>query len=183
MSSGGSESQASAPGILPPAPPANTPATQSLVGDLGALNLNAANDALGGIANGTSEADPKENDPPGKGNLRAHVRSRVRSDVPLLRELFKSPAKRRRGKVTNRALDTPRPAPNNPTPPNEHVHEHSIWMTAASEDIEHGLARLATAAEDSHRIDDSKTVEEYYSEKLAELIQSGRIRFDPSYLQ
>lgn len=45
-----------------------------------------------------------------------------------------------------------------------------------------GLKRLAMLAKDEHKKDSSKSVEQYYSERLAELIKDAELEFDGSAL-
>lgn len=52
----------------------------------------------------------------------------------------------------------------------------------ASEDVELGLKRLAMLAKDEHTKDDNKTVQQYYSARLAKLIKRAEIEFDPKDL-
>ena len=134
-----------------------------------------------------SEADHDEG--------KAHLRAPVRDNIPLLKQLFKQPPKqasRRRAKVTRRRLLDPiATSANNTTGRKKadspllagHVHENSTWVKLAVEDVERGLERLATAAKDEHKIDPTKTVEEYYSETLAEIIKGAEIKLDPKHLQ
>ena len=117
---------------------------------------------------------------------KAHLRGNVRSDVPLLKQLFKMPPKptKKKLKVTKGRADTTKAIKsNNTSPPSEHIHEHSTWVNVAVEDITRGLKRLAEAASDLHKIDDSKTIEEYYSEILANVVKEADVKFDPKYLQ
>ena len=176
------ESVASPP---PPAPPANSPQTMSEAGGVGSLDLAMANAMLGEGAGGDPTPPPSEVD--GK----AHLRDDVRSDMPLLKQLFKQPpkpVKMGKMKVTRRLLEAANPSlrkskHKNTSPPNEHTHEASIWHEIAIEDVTNAIKRMGTAAKDMHKLDDSKTVEEYYSETLADIINKGEIKFDPKYLQ
>lgn len=142
----------------------------------------------GGPTPPNSIAAPVEAEAEGK----AHLRARVRGDVPLLQQLFKRPPKspnvmKRVRKVTKRALTGV-----NVTEPTreaedqdhiDHVHEGSTWVHVAMEDISRGLERLAMAANDLHMIDESKSVDQFYSEKLAMVLKAGKIQFDPRYLE
>lgn len=175
-----------------PPPPYNTPENQSVAGDPEATNLYQANAQLRAINLGITVPSPPITEADANADAdtleegKAHLRTRVRSDVPLLQQLFKRPpkiGKRVRSKVTRKAFagpSTPKASDHNGIP---HFHEHTTWTNVAKEDIERGLQRLATAARDEHQIDGSKTVQDYYSEKLAEVIKRAEIKFDVTYLQ
>ena len=96
---------------------------------------------------------------------------------------------RRKIRIANKSitesdrLTTPKQAKENVTPPNEHVHEHSVWEDVARESLEIALGRAKTYAEDMHKKDDSRSEEEYYSELLADAIKKGELKFDPKYLE
>lgn len=140
----------------------------------------------GGLTPPNSIAAPAETE--GK----AHLRARIRGDVPLLQQLFKRPPKgpnvaKRVRKMTKKALTGV-----NATEPSreaedqnhiEHVHENTTWVHVAMEDISRGLERLAKAAEDFHMIDGSKSEQDYYNEYLAMVLKAGKIQFDPKYLE
>ena len=125
----------------------------------------------------------------------------MRSELPLLNQLFKAapskPAKggssRKKGKVVTRrgglGTEVPEEESENrgrdggPSPPEEHVHEGNTWMQVAVEDLENALKRLTQAARDIQRQDDSRPVEQVYSEKLAEVIKRGKMAFDRKALE
>jgi hypothetical protein len=123
----------------------------------------------------------------------------MRYDLPLLNQLFKAPppqprrsVRRKRSRVTFRrvlgnssstATPTATKGKSDISPPNEHVHEHTTWIDYAIEDVDHSLKRLVMAGKDLHRLDNSKTETEHYSEKLAELIQKQEFKFDPAALK
>lgn len=162
----------------------NSPDTQSLASDISSVRLDVADQKLtqvpGGATPPGSDADPDE----GKAHsLRAHLVAPVRKDMPLLNQLFKQPPNvKKRLKVTRRRVvadagkTTPTKKKNDNSPPGEHVHEQNTWTTIAIEDVMRGLERLGTAAKDGHKIDDSKTVEEQYSETLAKVIKEAEIK-------
>lgn len=60
--------------------------------------------------------------------------------------------------------------------------EHSFWEGIAEEDTAIGLKRLAMLAKDECKKDDSKTAEQYYSERLSKIIKEGEIKYDCSGL-
>ncbi|KAK3627796.1 hypothetical protein LTR56_019029 [Elasticomyces elasticus] len=61
--------------------------------------------------------------------------------------------------------------------------EHSNWANFAEEDVVTGLQRLARLARDENMVNASKTVEQIYSYRLAKLIQGAEITFDKNALQ
>lgn len=65
----------------------------------------------------------------------------------------------------------------------ENYPEASKWDGVAEEDLVQALQRLAVVAEDDHKEDPSKSVEHYYSVRLAEIIGGGTIKFDAAYLK
>lgn len=122
----------------PPQVPANTPATQSLIDDVAALDIQQATEALSRIQSTET------------------VGARDRSATPTNDEN---------------------------TPPNEHVHEHSDWEELASEDLNLALRRAQQYAEDMVKKNPGKTLEEFYSEKVAEAINKGGLKFDKTLLK
>ena len=82
-------------------------------------------------------------------------------------------------------MATPKPkGDHDETPPNEHVHEYSLWEEIAKEDLVQALERAGQYAKDMVRIHgDENTVEGYYSEMVAEAIKGGSLKFDQSYLK
>lgn len=172
-----------------PGPPNNTPYNQSLAGDLNLPSIDEVVDQLRNLPGGPTP--PNSIAAPAEAEGKAHLRARVRGDVPLLRQLFKRPPKapnvvKRVRKVTSKALtgvnvNEPREAEDQNHI--DHVHEGSTWTHVAMEDISRGLERLAMAADDLHLIDGNKTIEEYYNEKLAQVLKAGKIQFDPKYLE
>jgi hypothetical protein len=65
----------------------------------------------------------------------------------------------------------------------EEYPEASKWDGVSEEDLIHGLQRLTVVAEDDHKEDPSKSVEHYYSVRLAKIIAGGAIKFDAAYLK
>lgn len=61
--------------------------------------------------------------------------------------------------------------------------EANNWSENAEEDLLNGLKRIATAAEDEHKADPSKSVAEYYSLHVAKVLKEGPIKFDEKYLK
>ncbi|KAF7185458.1 hypothetical protein HII31_13207 [Pseudocercospora fuligena] len=61
--------------------------------------------------------------------------------------------------------------------------EANNWVENAEEDLLNGLKRMATAAEDEHKADPSKSVQEYYSLRVAKVLKEGPIKFDGKYLK
>lgn len=56
--------------------------------------------------------------------------------------------------------------------------EFTTWDAFAEEDVASGLQRLAMLAKDLHKVDNTKTVREYYSERLAVILKAAEIDFD-----
>jgi len=74
------------------------------------------------------------------------------------------------------------------SPPVQALHreptfEHSTWAVVAEEDVTLALKRMAQSARDEHQKDPSKSVEHFYSERLAKLIGTAELEFDASYLK
>ncbi|EME81116.1 uncharacterized protein MYCFIDRAFT_77044 [Pseudocercospora fijiensis CIRAD86] len=61
--------------------------------------------------------------------------------------------------------------------------EANNWAENAEEDLLNALHRIATAANDEHKADPSKSVEEYYSVRVAKVLKEGPIKFDTEYLK
>jgi hypothetical protein len=156
------------------------------------------------VANGTADCatngakEGVQADGKGVEEGKAHLRVPVRSDIPLLRQLFKAPPKlQRKAKrgwkrakkvvgvdVASRS-STPKPkkGDHDVSPPNEHVHEHSVWEDVAREDLNNAINRTKQYALDMVRINDARAVEDYYSELLADAVNKGDLKFDKKYLE
>ncbi|KAI6796133.1 hypothetical protein KC363_g4767 [Hortaea werneckii] len=61
--------------------------------------------------------------------------------------------------------------------------EASAWEGFAEEDVEKGLQRLAMLAKDLHKVDNSKTAEQHYSERLSKILKEAEFQFDASKLK
>ena len=176
------ESEATTQSVVVPAPPVNSPQTQSFAGDTQAMDLTEADQKLENIPGRSTQPDSQRDVAEGK----AHLRAGFRSELDLHKQLFKKPPRPpkpsdKKRKVTKRP-GTAR-APSDRSPPNEHVHENSIWLDIAVEDVSTALKRLAVAAQDLNRLDNSKSVGDHYSAVLADIIKKGEIGFDSKYLQ
>ena len=139
----------------------------------------------------------------------AHLRSTLREDTHLHPQLFKSPtpkrALRKHDVLKKYVLDplaedrsaTPthlsfvtRPAAS-PTPPPPSTSataaagtfEYSAWSSVAEEDTQRALKRMAMLAHDEFVKDPRRSVQEYYSVRLAKLIEEAEIAFDAACLQ
>lgn len=66
--------------------------------------------------------------------------------------------------------------------PKPGVLEYTTWGPVAEEDTERALKRMAMLARDEHQKDPSFSVEEYYSMRLAKLIEEAEISFDATHL-
>ena len=81
-------------------------------------------------------------------------------------------------------VSTPKPKPeHDETPPNEHVHEYSMWEDIVKEDLTQALDRTVQYAKDMVRVNNARTMESYYSEMVAEAINNGGLKFDKKHLQ
>lgn len=58
-----------------------------------------------------------------------------------------------------------------------------MWVQYAKEDMDRGMKRLRQAAEDIWRTDRSKSIKQWYSAMLADVIKKQDIEFDVSCLQ
>lgn len=66
----------------------------------------------------------------------------------------------------------------------ESTYEHSTWEDIAEEDVTRALARMAMLARDEHNKNGArKSISEYYSARLAKLVEDAEIKFDPTYLR
>ncbi|KAI6794458.1 hypothetical protein KC332_g16930 [Hortaea werneckii] len=61
--------------------------------------------------------------------------------------------------------------------------EASAWEGFAEEDVEKGLQRLAMLAKDLHKVDNTKTAEQHYSERLSKILKEAEFQFDASKLK
>lgn len=61
--------------------------------------------------------------------------------------------------------------------------EASAWEGFAEEDVEKGLQRLAMLAKDLHKVDNTKTAEQHYSERLSKILKGAEFKFDASKLK
>lgn len=145
-----------------------------------------------------------DNDPFKEG--KAHLRALVREDAELGRQLFKSSERKRPlpkhellrkyGARTDRSITPTRlsfvtaaaasaattAATAAATTPKPGVLEYTTWGPVAEEDTERALKRMAMLARDEHQKDPSFSVEEYYSMRLAKLIEEAEISFDATHL-
>jgi hypothetical protein len=139
-----------------------------------------------------------DNDDPFKEG-KAHLRAHVREDAELGRQLFKSPERKRPlskhellrkyAGNTDRSITPTRlsfvtvaAAAATATPTGPPTFEHTTWGSVAEEDTERALKRMAMLARDEHQKDPRHTVEEYYSMRLAKLIEEAEVSFDATHL-
>jgi hypothetical protein len=201
----------SSPSLNYPNAPLNTPATQSIAGDdtlSTAADIENLADRLQNTtppvspppSTGQGEADSlsgegrdDDNDPFKEG--KAHLRAHVREDAELSRQLFKSPERKRPlskhellrkyAARTDRSITPTRlsfvtvAAAATAMP---QTFEHTTWGPVAEEDTERALKRMAMLARDEHQKDPRHTVEEYYSMRLARLIEEAEVSFDATHL-
>lgn len=162
-------------------------------------------DQLSSAGSGDIDIDLDIDDDPFKEG-KAHLRALVREDAELGRQLFKSPERKRPlpkhellrkyGARTDRSITPTRlsvvtaaaataattAATAVATAPKPGVLEYTTWGPVAEEDTERALKRMAMLARDEHQKDPSFSVEEYYSMRLAKLIEEAEISFDATHL-
>jgi len=61
--------------------------------------------------------------------------------------------------------------------------EESTWSAVAEEDTQRALKRMAMLAHDEYVKDPRRSIQEYYSERLARLIEEAEVAFDAAHLQ
>jgi hypothetical protein len=178
--------------------------------DVAAHRLSRATSPSTPSSNGGGKADDEleaGEDPFKEG--KAHLRSQLREDTggSLYPQLFKSPKPKRalrkhevlKKYVLDRLADpeedrsrTPthlsfvtRPA-SSPTPPPPATaagtFEYSAWSSVAEEDTQRALKRMAMLAHDEYVKDPRRSVQEYYSIRLAKLIEEAEVAFDAAHL-
>jgi hypothetical protein len=177
--------------------------------DVAAHRLSRATSPSTSSSTGGGKADDEleaEEDPFKEG--KAHLRSTLREDTgSLYPQLFKSPKPKRalrkhevlKKYVLDRLADpeedrsrTPthlsfvtRPA-SSPTPPPPATaagtFEYSAWSSVAEEDTQRALKRMAMLAHDEYVKDPRRSVQEYYSIRLAKLIEEAEVAFDAAHL-
>lgn len=69
------------------------------------------------------------------------------------------------------------------TAESEGVLEFSNWGDEAEEVVRGGLAKLAQLARDENLANPEKSVNEYYSERLAKLIHDAEVEFDVKFIK
>ncbi|KAK5124467.1 hypothetical protein LTR85_001684 [Meristemomyces frigidus] len=166
-----------------PDAPANSPDTRSLADDhqpdWDTANLTAKLQVMPG--NLTT--------PPASDVASEHLHSgKAHSGVSIRDFGIAHPKPRRSSALTSGVLRAERernlstPTPNkvkeNVTPDASDFMEHSIWEGIAEEDVEKALQRLAMLAKDEFKKDRGKSVEKYYSDRLAKLLKGAEIKFD-----
>lgn len=207
----------STPSLACPGAPANTPATQSLVGDMAGetiMSMSVAADidvAAGRLCHASSSPSTPgvsyaDDDPfkEGKAPLRSHLHNSG-EEANLHQALFKSPtpkrpmrkhemlkkyvlgpaAEDRSATPTHLSFVTRAPAAQTPQAPASAsaTFENSTWSAIAEEDTQRALKRMAMLAHDEYVKDPRRSVQEYYSERLAKLIEEAEVAFDAAHLQ
>jgi hypothetical protein len=69
------------------------------------------------------------------------------------------------------------------TPPESRFPEHSTWAAVAEEDVMVGLKRLSMLALDENKMNPTRSVEDYYSERLSKLLRDAELKFDIKKMQ
>ena len=78
---------------------------------------------------------------------------------------------------------SPTPAPPTSATTATATFEHSAWSSVAEEDTQRALKRMAMLAHDEYVKDPRRSVQEYYSVRLAKLIEEAEVAFDAAHLQ
>jgi hypothetical protein len=189
-----SSDASSAPSLNYPNVPLNTPATQSTAGDepmSTAADLKVITDRLEHTTIPPSTGDGESDEDPFKEG-KAHLRAQVREDADLSRQLFKSPERKRPipkhellrkyGGAADRSVTPTRLRIATAAAAAPPTFEYDTWSLIAEEDTERALKRMALLARDEHSKDPRHTVVEYYSMRLARLIEEAEVTFDATHL-
>lgn len=191
----------SSPSLLYPNAPLNTPATQSIAGDEAmstaadmknlADRLERTTPPVSPITGESSNSVEGEDSDPFKEG-KTHLRAHVREDTELSKQLFKSPERKRPiakhellrkyAPVTDRSITPTRLSFVTAAAAAPPTFEYTSWGPVAEEDTERALKRMAMLARDEHTKDPRHTIEEYYSMRLAKLIEEAEISFDATHL-
>ncbi|RMX93420.1 hypothetical protein D0867_14210 [Hortaea werneckii] len=173
-----------------PNPPINTPYTGSEIGELPLVD---SDDLLAKLGQMVTVTPPSSTDdvkgkhdigPASSENLQASMFGIVSSEQPRLTYTPTVAA-------YNDANDTHDLA--TPTPDHHTEHDYfgdgpvfpeaSAWEGFAEEDVEKGLQRLVMLAKDLHKVDNTKTAEQHYSERLSKILKEAEFQFDASKLK
>ncbi|RMY78427.1 hypothetical protein D0863_00671 [Hortaea werneckii] len=176
-----------------PNPPINTPYTRSEIGELPVVNSDVLLAKLGQMVTVTPPSSV--NEIKGKhqnvfissassGNPQASRFEIVSSEQPPLTSTLTVAAYN----DTNDTHDLATPTPGH------HIEddyfgdgpvfpEASAWEGFAEEDVEKGLQRLAMLAKDLHKVDNTKTAEQHYNERLSKILKEAEFQFDASKLK
>ncbi|GAB1735322.1 hypothetical protein NU219Hw_g2961t1 [Hortaea werneckii] len=176
-----------------PNPPLNTPYTRSEIGELPLVDSDVLLAKLGQMVTVTPPSSPGEI----KGkhnigqvssasseNLQASMFGIVSSEQAPLTNIPTVAAYN----DANDTHDLATPTPDHHTE-NDYFGdgpvfpEASAWEGFAEEDVEKGLQRLAMLAKDLHKVDNTKTAEQHYSERLSKILKEAEFQFDPSKLK
>ncbi|KAK5131163.1 hypothetical protein LTR08_001249 [Meristemomyces frigidus] len=164
--------------LVYPAPPLNSPLAQSEIGDRHVQHEMSMSNLSLKLKNVPGRITPPGSEPDHEGmsapdvyvrDFGAVMASKVKKNTVLT-----SGVSRAAGNVATSTAE----ADNNTA----QFPEHSIWAHFADEDVSLSLKRLAMVARDLHKSDDSKSVKQYYSERLATLIAQSEVEFDCSEL-
>ncbi|KAI7236114.1 hypothetical protein KC330_g3915 [Hortaea werneckii] len=176
-----------------PNPPINTPYTCSEIGELPLVDSDVLLAKLGQMVavtppSSTDEVKGKHNigqvSSASSENLQANMYGIVSSEQPRLTSI-------RTVVAYNDANDTHDLATSTPDHHTENDYfgdgpvfpEASAWEGFAEEDVEKGLQRLAMLAKDLHKVDNTKTAEQHYSERLSKILKEAEFQFDASKLK
>lgn len=190
----------STPSLAYPGAPANTPATQSLAGDMGDMSMAADIDvASNRLFHASSTSTGNGNEEPFKEG-KAHLRPQLfRSPTPkrpmrkheilnkyVLGEAATAAGEEDRSATPTHLSSVTKAASSRIPPPLQPptaTFEYSAWSSVAEEDTQRALKRMAMLAHDEYVKDPRRSVQEYYSMRLAKLIEEAEIAFDAAHLQ
>ncbi|KAI7530321.1 hypothetical protein KC331_g14730 [Hortaea werneckii] len=177
-----------------PNPPINTPYTRSEIGELPLVDSDVLLAKLGQMAtvtppSSTDEVKGKQNigqvSSESSENLQASMLEIVSIEQPRLTSI---PTVAAAYNDANDTHDLATPTPDHHTE-NDYFGdgpvfpEASAWEGFAEEDVEKGLQRLAMLAKDLHKVDNTKTAEQHYSERLSRILKEAEFQFDASKLK
>lgn len=186
-------SELSTPSVAYPNPPLNTPASPSIAGDDLALTTRLSQDDLEGLTSRlrftattpptsapSSSAHQPGSSKQGAPSPPPNTTHSPKTD-PSPHQTATSPTSIHSHSRTSSTTPTPTATPHlESTEPQ--VFEYSAWAVVAEEDTMRALARVAMLARDEHAKDPRRSVEEYYSARLAGLIARAEVGFDGGFL-
>ncbi|KAF1985445.1 hypothetical protein K402DRAFT_109429 [Aulographum hederae CBS 113979] len=162
--------------VLGPNPPRNTPATRSIVGDLGAVDLNVVTDQLShDIEHNLLIASPVNTTPAGSlPPPTPNISSNLAIRLPTVNEGHED-------LINLASIVLPPSTAEMPTnenvAPGEGVHEFHDWHDDIEGEFDRILARLENLAVDDHHRDASRSAAEHFNIRLARLLGASSRKF------